>query len=59
MEPFLSVYGHVAIDQICTVRKFPRDNTTEDVLTKTFDFYSRLDLPSDNECGTGHTIIQP
>ena len=35
MEPFLSVYGHVAIDQICTVRKFPRDNTTEDVLTKT------------------------
>ena len=25
----------------------------------TFDFYSRLDLPSDNECGTGHTIIQP
>ena len=35
MEPFLSVYGHVAIDQICTVRRFPRDNTTEDVLTKT------------------------
>ncbi len=35
MEPFLSVYGHVAVDQICTVRKFPRDNTTEDVLTKT------------------------
>lgn len=34
MEPFLSVYGHVAIDQICTVRKFPRDNTTEDVITK-------------------------
>lgn len=35
MEPFLSVYGHVAVDQICTVTKFPRDNTTEDVLTKT------------------------
>lgn len=34
MEPFLSVYGHVAIDQICTVDHFPRDNTTEDVLTK-------------------------
>lgn len=35
MDPFLSVYGHVAIDQICTVDHFPRDNTTEDVLTKT------------------------
>ena len=35
MEPYLSVYGHVAVDQICTVTKFPRDNTTEDVLSKT------------------------
>lgn len=34
MEPFLSVYGHVTLDQIMTVRRFPRDNTTEDVLTK-------------------------
>ena len=32
MEPYLSVYGHVAVDQICTVTKFPRDNTTEYVL---------------------------
>lgn len=34
MEPFLSVYGHVAIDQICKVERFPRDNTTEDVISK-------------------------
>jgi len=33
-EPFLSVYGHVTVDQIMTVRKFPADNTTEDILTK-------------------------
>lgn len=33
-QPFLSVYGHVTVDQIVTVRKFPRDNTSEDVLTK-------------------------
>lgn len=33
-EPFLSVYGHVTVDQILTVRKFPADNTTEDILTK-------------------------
>lgn len=33
-EPFLSVYGHVTVDQIYSVRRFPRDNTTEDVLTK-------------------------
>ena len=35
MKPFLSVYGHVTIDQIVSVRKFPEDNTTEDILTKT------------------------
>ena len=23
MKPFLSVYGHVTVDQILTVRKFP------------------------------------
>jgi len=33
-EPFLSVYGHVTVDQILTVRKFPADNTTEDIVTK-------------------------
>ncbi|MBR4685788.1 MAG: carbohydrate kinase [Candidatus Methanomethylophilaceae archaeon] len=33
-EPFLSVYGHVTVDQIMTVRKFPADNTTEDIVTK-------------------------
>ncbi len=34
-EPFLSVYGHVTVDQILTVRKHPEPNTSEDVLTKT------------------------
>lgn len=34
MDPFLSVYGHVTLDQILTVGRFPRDNTTEDVLSK-------------------------
>ena len=29
------MYGHVTLDQIFTVRQFPRDNTSEDVLTKT------------------------
>ncbi|MBE6527940.1 MAG: carbohydrate kinase [Thermoplasmata archaeon] len=33
-SPFLSVYGHVTVDQIVTVRKFPADNTTEDIVTK-------------------------
>ena len=33
-SPFLSVYGHVTVDQIMSVRKFPADNTTEDILTK-------------------------
>ena len=33
-QPFLSVYGHVTVDQILTVRKFPADNTTEDIVTK-------------------------
>jgi len=32
--PYLSVYGHVTVDQIMTVRKFPADNTTEDIVTK-------------------------
>ena len=35
MKPFLSVYGHVTVDQIMTVRKFPAVGTTEDVLTAT------------------------
>ena len=34
MKPFLTVYGHVSIDQIMSVDHFPRMNTTEDVLTK-------------------------
>jgi sugar/nucleoside kinase (ribokinase family) len=33
-DPFLSVYGHVTVDQIVSVRKFPADNTTEDIVTK-------------------------
>ncbi len=35
MKPFLSVYGHVTVDQIMKVRKFPAMGTTEDVLTAT------------------------
>ncbi len=35
MNPFLSVYGHVTVDQILTVKKFPADNTTEDIISKT------------------------
>lgn len=34
MNPFLSVYGHVTVDQILSVKKFPADNTTEDIVTK-------------------------
>jgi len=34
MRPFLSVYGHVSIDQIISVREFPRPNTSVDVLSK-------------------------
>ncbi len=33
MIPFLSVYGHVTIDQIMGVKKFPAAGTTEDVLS--------------------------
>ena len=35
MRPFLSVYGHVSIDQIISVKEFPEDNTSVDVLEKT------------------------
>ncbi len=35
MNPFLSVYGHVTVDQILSVRKFPENNTTEDIIDKT------------------------
>ena len=34
MEPFLTVYGHVAIDQILTVDEYPKPNTSIDVLSK-------------------------
>ncbi len=33
MSPFLSVYGHVTIDQIMGVKKFPAAGTTEDVIS--------------------------
>lgn len=33
-QPFLTVYGHVAIDQILTVAKFPENNTSVDVTEK-------------------------
>lgn len=33
MRPFLSVFGHVTIDQIMAVRKFPVEGITEDVLS--------------------------
>lgn len=34
-KPFLSVYGHVSIDQILTMVRFPEKNTTEDAVDKT------------------------
>ena len=34
MSPFLTVYGHVAIDQILSLEEFPRTNTSVDVRTK-------------------------
>ena len=34
VKPFLSVYGHVSIDQIITVDEFPRPNTSVDALEK-------------------------
>ena len=33
-RPFLSVYGHVTIDQIISIKRFPRINESVDVLTK-------------------------
>ena len=35
MRPFLSVYGHVSIDQIISVKEFPENNTSVDVMEKT------------------------
>ena len=34
MKPFLSVYGHVSIDQILSVTNFPLPNTSTDVISK-------------------------
>lgn len=34
MRPFLTVYGHISLDQILSVDEFPRANTSVDVLTK-------------------------
>ena len=33
-EPFLSVYGHITIDQIVSVGKFPDINETVDIMSK-------------------------
>lgn len=32
--PFLTVYGHVSIDQILSLKEFPQVNTSVDILTK-------------------------
>lgn len=34
MKPFLSVYGHISIDQIMSVADFPLPNTSINILTK-------------------------
>lgn len=34
-KPFLSVYGHITIDQIVSVGRFPNLNETVDILSKT------------------------
>ncbi len=34
MIPFLTVYGHISLDQIVSVDEFPRANTSVDVVTK-------------------------
>lgn len=33
-RPFLSVYGHVTIDQIVSIKRFPKINESVDVITK-------------------------
>ncbi|MBO4552523.1 MAG: carbohydrate kinase [Candidatus Methanomethylophilaceae archaeon] len=34
MKPFLSVYGHISIDQILSLNEFPQMNTSVDVVSK-------------------------
>lgn len=34
MKPFLSVYGHVSVDQIMSVTDFPKTNTSVDIIEK-------------------------
>ena len=34
LNPFLSVYGHITIDQIMTVGEFPKRNTSENITSK-------------------------
>ena len=34
MKPFLSVYGHISIDQIMSLADFPQMNTSVDVISK-------------------------
>lgn len=35
MKPYLSVYGHISIDQIVSLAEFPQMNTSVDVMSKT------------------------
>ncbi len=34
MKPYVSVYGHVTIDQIVSIARFPNENETVDVQSK-------------------------
>jgi sugar/nucleoside kinase (ribokinase family) len=34
LEPFLSVYGHICLDQIMSLERFPEPNTSVDILEK-------------------------
>ena len=34
MRPFLTVYGHVCLDQIMSLDRFPEPNTSVDILEK-------------------------
>ena len=34
MKPYLSVYGHISIDQIVSLADFPQMNTSVDILSK-------------------------
>jgi len=34
MRPYLTIYGHVCLDQIMSLDKFPEPNTSVDILVK-------------------------